>query len=533
MNWFGQFFRQHLLKNLSVYWIIFTLIILPLCLYVHWVWNTVSHYDIQRSNAKIISKNIDGFIDDLLQEIKGIPSFDKNKVDCDKIIYPYLQHITINNPKISGLIITNEAHELICSELPNDNVLITKSNRLRTLSGPYRLAMFEQPIYLIQQKIGHNNIGIVVLSSILQSTIRNLESPPDFVVLYNRLENRNILQAEHLLGSAQWVLNNSLKELYLENNQFQVVSEQLHNFNEIQVLVFKNKLILSHELWYSQLILSVFILLISALLYYAVKKTLNRHYSLRGTMKFALKNKQFYPVYQPIFDHINQVYSGVEVLLRWQDNQDEIILPDFFIEEAELTGLIIPITLQIIEIAFQENMRLLSVNPDFYLSFNLSALHFKNPWFFDSFYELTTRYTISSHQIIFEITERDLLDKNDAIFATKMHELIGLGYALAIDDYGTGHANISYIQHYPFQYLKIDAIFVQAIGTKAINESLINTIITMGKNLNLHIIAEGVETEKQVLYLIENEVQFLQGWHFSKALNIEQLEELLGRRHHA
>lgn len=112
-----------------------------------------------------------------------------------------------------------------------------------------------------------------------------------------------------------------------------------------------------------------------------------------------------------------------------------------------------------------------------------------------------------------------------------MLELRNTGYSLAVDDFGTGHASISYLQHFPFNYLKIDKLFIQAIGTKAITESLNATIIHMAKDLKLHIIAEGVETAEQVEYLKKNEVYILQGWYFSKALSIEQLVDLLQGEH--
>ena len=108
-----------------------------------------------------------------------------------------------------------------------------------------------------------------------------------------------------------------------------------------------------------------------------------------------------------------------------------------------------------------------------------------------------------------------------------MQELRQAGFSLAVDDYGTGHASISYLHNFPFNYLKIDKLFIQAIGTKAITESLNDVIISMAKRLDLVIIAEGVETEEQVNYLSENGVRFLQGWYFSKALPIEILTSLL------
>ena len=244
-------------------------------------------------------------------------------------------------------------------------------------------------------------------------------------------------------------------------------------------------------------------------------------------MKLAIKNKQFYPVYQPVFDQQNQRFCGVELLLRWDDHEGNLIMPDFFIEQAESTGLIVPISLQVIETAFQELSEILNTTPDFYLAINLSMVHFKTHHFFDQFEALRMRYAIKSKHIILEITERELLDINNEFLTTKMNDLRKVGFSLAVDDYGTGHASISYLQHFPFNYLKIDKLFIQAIGTNAITESLNDAIILMAKGLNLTIIAEGVETKQQIDYLVKNKVRYLQGWYFSKGVSIDTIKELV------
>lgn len=254
---------------------------------------------------------------------------------------------------------------------------------------------------------------------------------------------------------------------------------------------------------------------------------MTKRYSLQGAIKLAIKNEEFYPVYQPLFDCDKEQFSGAEVLLRWENEDSQIIMPDFFIVEAEATGLIVPITLQIIEIAFKEFKSLLEERSYFHLAFNISALHFTDSVFFNHFHKLIEKYNISPHQIIFEITERELLDKNDTIFISKMQELRQTGFSLAVDDYGTGHASISYLQHFPFNYLKIDKLFVQAIGSNDIIESLNDAIIQMAKGLNLVTIAEGVETKDQANYLANNGVRLQQGWYYSKGLSITELTALL------
>lgn len=524
MNNFFQMVTRILYKHLKVIWILFTIALLLIGFYINLNFNRTKTHKAISNVAVNLSNKLDGFIEDFFQEIYTLPVYGKNMTDCENSITPYLQHIVINNPKISGMMVIDNRNQLICSTLPNNEAYFSGTSQTRTISGPFKLTMFETPVYIIQQKIGTYLIGIIVVSSTLEDALKYSDKIIDSVALYNNSEKNNIAQVARSSNGQRW-------EIIQDTNSYPAnkfsISNKLQSINGIMIIVYENDKTTLHNLWISEGLLGVAILLISYFFYCLARNIMTRHYSLYKAMKLAIKNKRFYPVYQPIYGHLKNAYTGAEVLLRWHDNQEEIIMPDFFIEEAETNGLIIPITLQIVETAFQEFNSFLAAHSEFHLAFNLSAQHFTDPSFFSKFYQLVNQYSISPNQILFEITERDLLDKNDSIFVNKMQELINIGYSLAVDDYGTGHASISYLQHFPFNYLKIDQLFVQAIGTKAITESLIDTIISMAKSLNLIIIAEGVETKEQFDYLSANGVQFLQGWYFSKALPLEQLMDLL------
>ncbi|HAU0459385.1 TPA: EAL domain-containing protein, partial [Legionella pneumophila] len=324
-----------------------------------------------------------------------------------------------------------------------------------------------------------------------------------------------------------WVLSNTQETDTQYTSLGLVAIEKLQSINGVSVVVSENNKTIRHNFWYSQTITILIVLICSFILYALIKNMMTKRYSLQGAIKLAIKNEEFYPVYQPLFDCDEERFTGVEVLLRWENEDSQIIMPDFFIAEAEATGLIVPITLQIIEIAFKEFRSLLEERSYFHLAFNISALHFTDSIFFNQFHKLIEKYNISPHQIIFEITERELLDKNDTTFINKMQELRQAGFSLAVDDYGTGHASISYLQHFPFNYLKIDKLFVQAIGSNDIIESLNDAIIQMAKGLNLVTIAEGVETKDQANYLANNGVRLQQGWYYSKGLSIAELTALL------
>lgn len=526
MNKFLQKISLMIYKRFTLVWILITVILLLIGLYINWQISLQKSYEDISEVATKISNKADRFIEDLFQEIYTLPVYEKNFSDCKEELYPYLERITLNNPKISGLVVNNN-NKQVCSTLIDNNPFILSTTRARTILGPFNLAIFDQPVYLIQQKIGHYQIGILVLASIVKSVLYPSDNSSSTIVLYDNYEKKNILIMERKVDRSGWLFNNNKGFLAQTNPNRIFAFEKLHSIEGVNVIVFENTSTLLHYLWYREILTSLIFLVMSSLLYLLMRNLIAKRYSLIGAMKLAIKNKEFYPEYQPLFDREIGRYGGVEVLLRWQDNQDEIIMPDFFIQEAEVSGLIVPITLQIIEIAFIETKVILNNYPNFHLAFNISALHFTDPTFFNKFNLLVAQYAIPASQIIFEITERDLLDKNNGIFNDKMQELRQTGFSLAVDDYGTGHASISYLHNFPFDYLKIDKLFIQAIGTKAITESLNDAIISMAKQLNLIIIAEGVETEEQVKYLSENGVRFLQGWYFSKSVSVEILIDLI------
>lgn len=512
-------------SSLKILWVLSTVVLLSLLLVLNWRLNLNQAQKEMTLVAEKISNQVDGFLEALFQEIYTLPVNENELVSCKKGLYNQLQHITINHPIISGLLLTDSGHKLICTTLPEASTLNSLSNRSRSITGPYHLSLFEQPVYLIQQRLGHYHVGIVVISSALEQALQTTETTAQAIILRNRYEKKNILIIQRKLEQPNWTASLPLADF--TTSETLSGTSKLQSIDGMMVVSVENQRYRLQHLWISQILVSLFFLSMSWLFYFLAKKLVTKHHSLHSLMKLALKNNKFYPVYQPVFDSQKGIYTGAEVLLRWQDEFDEILMPDFFIQEAETTGLIVPITLKIIDITFKETQVLLKERPDFHLAFNISALHFKNKDFFNSFYLLMKQYNIRPNQMIIEITERDLINTNDRIFTNKMNELRNLGFGLAVDDYGTGHASISYLQHFPFNYLKIDQLFVKAIGTKAITESLNDAIIQMAKQLNLMIIAEGVETKEQFDYLSLKEVRFFQGWYFSRAISIEQLMRLL------
>ncbi|CEG56837.1 EAL domain-containing protein [Legionella fallonii] len=519
-------------KRFTFFWMLVTFLLLLLALYINWQVSLEKSYKDISDTAKQLGNDMDRLIEDLFQEVYTLPVYEKNISQCNEGLYPHLEHITLNFPRIAGILVSDK-NKLLCSTIEDTQGLTLSHNKARTILGPFTLPIFDQPVYLLQQKIGNYYVGVLVLASIFKNTITPTEKTPSIIALYDYRQKNNIFKIEREDGKSIWFIDYDRDAIPLSNPWAMFAFNKLYSVDGVSLVVFVNEETMFNNLGYREIVVSLIIFIISGFLYFIMHALLSKRYSLVGSMKLAIKNKEFYPAYQPLFDREANQYSGVEVLLRWQSNEnndgneDKVIMPDFFIVEAETNGLIVPITLQIIEQSFIETRTILKKNPSFHLGFNISACHFIDTMFFEQFAVLMKQYAISPTQIILEITERDLLDKNNKIFFNKMRQLRQSGFSLAVDDYGTGHASISYLHHFPFNYLKIDKLFVQAIGTKAITESLNDVIINMAKRLNLIIIAEGVETEEQVNYLAMKEVRYLQGWYFSKALSIEKLIDLL------
>lgn len=518
---------SYIYKNFTILWVLVTVVLLLLSTYVNWYLNIHHTYKSIANSAKHISNSVDGLIEDLLENAYTLPVYGKKFPDCQSSLVTDLDRIVINNPNITGLEINDNQHKLICSTLPEIEPIEYNESRARMLFGPYKLKLFDQPVYVIQQRLGNYFIKVLILSSVLESALKSRTDISNSVILYNRSEHKIIMHIDRNTHKPGWsAIEDTGKSLHLIDGRL-FASEKLQSISGLMVIALEDHKTALTRILFNQLLVTLAVLGFTILLYFILKDAFTKHYSLRTAMKLALKNKEFYPVYQPIFNNQKEAFTGAEVLLRWRDNLDELIMPDFFIPEAETSGLIIPITLQIVETVFKESKALLRENPGFHLSFNVSALHFKHNSFFDDFYKLVELFHISPSQIVLEITERDLLNKNDSFLLTRMHELRRANYSLAVDDFGTGHASISYLHHFPFNYLKIDKLFIHAIGTKALTESLNSTIIQMAKNLQLIIVAEGVETEEQLRYLKLNEVELIQGWYFSKALPIDRLLEFM------
>lgn len=246
---------------------------------------------------------------------------------------------------------------------------------------------------------------------------------------------------------------------------------------------------------------------------------LRKRLSPLAELTIAVQQREFVVHYQPIIHLATGACVGAEALVRWRRPDGTLVQPDLFIPLAEESGLILPITDQVVETCIRDLRELLGVDRSLHVAINLSAADITTGRFIGVLQKALEGSGINNEQIWLEATERGFIDVNSAsMHLAKAREL---GFGIAIDDFGTGYSSLQYLEQLPTDALKIDKCFIAAIGRTVATSSVISHIIDMAKTVGLKIVAEGVETQAQATYLRAHGVEFAQGWLYAKAMPVE------------
>jgi len=265
----------------------------------------------------------------------------------------------------------------------------------------------------------------------------------------------------------------------------------------------------------------------SALLVFLIIGILQRRLSLQGELERSLQKDEFEINYQPVIELGSGRCVGAEALICWRQPGGKRVRPDLFIPLAEDTGLIEPMTVWLMKKLRAEIGQLLQGDRSLHIAINLSPGHFESDRILQSSSSIFGNSGVLPEQIIYEITERGLIDHADGKAKDIMRRLQGRHSKIALDDFGTGYSSLGYVESFPLDYLKIDKRFVDTIGVDALNAGLLDTIIDMAHRLGLRTIAEGVETARQADYLSSKGVDYAQGWHFSRAMPAAEFIEFV------
>jgi len=251
-----------------------------------------------------------------------------------------------------------------------------------------------------------------------------------------------------------------------------------------------------------------------------VAVTARRRPTLEAEIDAAMRAGEFVPYYQPIVDSGEGRASGCEVLLRWQKPSGELVRPDVFIPFAEATGQIIPITARLMRRVAEDLDGICREYPGFAVSINLVAEHFATGDIVGEVRRAFAHGAVKPQNLMFEITERRPLD-DLARARLVMSELQSMGCRIALDDAGTGHSGLAYIQNLGMDAIKIDRMFIDAIGRDAVKVPVVDALIDLGHELNMSVVAEGVETEEQFAYLRSRGIRVFQGFLFARPMPVQ------------
>jgi diguanylate cyclase (GGDEF)-like protein len=250
-------------------------------------------------------------------------------------------------------------------------------------------------------------------------------------------------------------------------------------------------------------------------------------------LKQALTRQELYLNYQPLVDLTTGAIAGFEALVRWQHPERGIVSPGEFIPVAEETGLIIPMGQWIFAEAcrqaqvWRQQFPRVGCDP-LIMSINLSAQQFNQPDLVEQICATLKATETQGNTIKIELTESMVMDDVEATIPLLLR-LKALKIKLGLDDFGTGYSSLSYLHRFPLDTLKIDRSFVMQMEEASENREIVKTIIALGHNLGMDIIAEGVETEAQGKLLQQFACEYGQGYFFARPLGAEAATELLAQ----
>jgi diguanylate cyclase (GGDEF)-like protein/PAS domain S-box-containing protein len=250
-------------------------------------------------------------------------------------------------------------------------------------------------------------------------------------------------------------------------------------------------------------------------------------FTLETSLRHALERGEFTLYYQPQVSLTTGRVIGIEALLRWQHPELALLQPMQFIPVAEETGLMKSIDEWVLETAcvqakIWQSSRLIPLS----LSVNISSRTFSEPRLVEKVANILNRTGMAPGLLELEITENIVMEHAQTTVA-RLEDLSRMGIRLAIDDFGTGYSSLGYLKRFPIDTLKIDKSFVNDITTDEDDAAIVTAIIAMGKSLQLRVVAEGVETKGQLIFLREQECDGMQGYLFNRPVTADEITLLL------
>lgn len=257
-----------------------------------------------------------------------------------------------------------------------------------------------------------------------------------------------------------------------------------------------------------------------------LKQEISKRIKMEQHLANALEKNEIFVLYQPQYDKFNQI-RGFEALMRWEHPEFGMVSPLNFIPILEENGLISTFSEWVIRTSLLALKEInYSTSSKFIMSVNISAIQFQSGKLIYFLENLLNELGIPPYLLEVEITESVFMEDIDYVVET-LTQLSNMGISIALDDFGTGFSSLSYLRRLPLSILKIDKSFIDAITQESQEDVIVGSLINLAHDLNLQVVAEGIESIDQSTYLIDCDCDYQQGYYYSKPISLENILKLI------
>jgi diguanylate cyclase (GGDEF)-like protein len=497
----------------------------------------ISEISKNKESFSIIHKHFSKNNNEEYFEVIGSPIFDK---------LGNLQYIIETSRNISDIYLSDEGLHYIANhdnltDLANRNIFMDRlrKNIFKSERDNTEIAILFIDIDRFKQindTFGHS-IGdevIIEVAKRLKSIVRNIDTiarfgGDEFVIMFNDMENYNII---HIVNKILTLFTDPISSesinvsisigISLYKTDIKSTNNEIDNNKEIDLLInyadtamykAKEKYGSSFEFYHS-----------------SMTNESNRIFKIEKALRKAVINNEFVIHYQPKYNIKTSTIIGFEALIRWNHPKKGLVYPDYFIAIAESHSIITDITQFVINKVAEDLATLysLGLNPGI-ISINIDKISISNTECFDVFSKIVQKNNCKFEWFGIEVLERFIATESNDIISN-LNKFKENGCKIYIDDFGTGYSSLSALTKLPLNVLKIDKSFIDNLFDDKSNLIIIKTIIALAKGLELDVIAEGVETEKQKEFLSKQDCDIIQGYLFAKPMSYDNVIKFLEKR---
>jgi diguanylate cyclase (GGDEF)-like protein len=261
-----------------------------------------------------------------------------------------------------------------------------------------------------------------------------------------------------------------------------------------------------------------------------IDRTLPPKLILENEMHYAYEHDEYSLCFQPKIDITNQRLDGAEALIRWHSSKYGMVNTQYFVDILEESSLLMPVTKWVLNMSLRKCLEFQKVVSDFKIAVNLSPALLTNDEIIDVVGSAINIWNIEPASLVLEVTEGAMM-KNPALSMDILQKLDALGVGLSIDDFGTGYSSLSYLKNLPAREIKIDRSFVMNMMDDPRDKSIVKAAIDLAHNLDLHVVAEGIEQQGMQDSLTDMGCDFGQGYHIARPMPDDALLKWLGESH--